>query len=37
MSSFWGEDDKEGDLNGCTSGADMRLSSEVTVDVEVVG
>lgn len=37
MNSFCGEDDKEGDLNGWTMGADIRRSNEVTVDVELVG
>jgi len=46
MSSFWGDDDNEGDLNGDTNGADMRLSSRdvwvlvpdaVVDDIEVIG
>lgn len=37
MGSFWGEEDKEGDLNGCTRGADVRRSNEVVVDVDAVG
>jgi hypothetical protein len=39
MSSVWGEDDKDGDLNGDTNGAEIRLSNDVVVveDMEVVG
>lgn len=38
MSSFWGEEDKEGDLKGCTIGAEIRRSKEViTVELELVG
>lgn len=46
MSSVWGDDDSEGDLNGDTNGAEMRLSNwdvlvllldAVVDDMEVIG
>lgn len=39
MSSVCGEDDKDGDLNGDTNGADIRLSGDTVFveDVETMG